>query len=316
MNPAAAHTSQLFAMMTLSVLPVVLLSLHVVRVDSVAMTFESRDPITGSPVSCDRCPPGTYLRSQCSSERKSDCAKCPHGSFTEVWNHIGRCLRCGVCSHNQVVKTPCTADSDCQCQCKPGHYYKPQYDMCLPHSACPPGQGVRAKGTPDEDTMCQICSDGTFSEVSSAHHNCTEHKSCSGAGLQLALRGSSWHNNVCANCEDLKDGADYLREILPAFFVHHNINIKRLRRIVHKLPSQDGKRQGRNTELNSSELHQRLNAWIASATAEEIRKLPSVLTNAGASGAGERLDQKLQRVDSQLKTECRGNEVEMVDVPK
>lgn len=112
------------------------------------------------------------------------------------------------------------------------------------------------------------------------------------------------------------DGADYLREILPAFFVHHNINIKRLRRIVHKLPSQDGKRQGRNTELNSSELHQRLNAWIASATAEEIRKLPSVLTNAGASGAGERLDQKLKRVDSQLKTECRGNEVEMVDVPK
>lgn len=132
--------------MTLSVLPVVLLSLHVVRVDSVAMTFESRDPITGSPVSCDRCPPGTYLRSQCSSERKSDCANCPHGSFTEVWNHIGRCLRCGVCSHNQVVKTPCTADSDCQCQCKPGYYYKTQYDMCLPHSACPPGQGVRAKG--------------------------------------------------------------------------------------------------------------------------------------------------------------------------
>uniref|UniRef100_A0A3Q4N9X7 Tumor necrosis factor receptor superfamily member 6B-like n=1 Tax=Neolamprologus brichardi TaxID=32507 RepID=A0A3Q4N9X7_NEOBR len=190
-----------------------------------------RDPITGSPVSCDRCPPGTYLRSQCSSERKSDCAKCPHGSFTEVWNHIGRCLRCGVCSHNQVVKTLCTADRDCQCQCKPGYYYKPQYDMCLPHSACPPGQGVRAKGTPDEDTVCQTCSDGTFSEVSSAHHNCTEHKSCSGAGLGLALRGSSWHDNVCANCRDLKD-------------------------------------------------------------------------------------QKLQRVDSQLKTECRGNEVEMVDAPK
>lgn len=52
--------------------------------------------------------------------------------------------------------------------------------------------------------MCQTCSDGTFSEVSSAHHNCTEHKSCSGAGLGLALRGSSWHDNVCANYRDLK----------------------------------------------------------------------------------------------------------------
>lgn len=72
-------------------------------------------------------------------------------------------------------------------------------------------------GTPDEDTVCQICSDGTFSEVSSAHHNCTEHKSCSGAGLQLALRGSSWHNNVCANCEDLKGEMSSLKRQKDAY---------------------------------------------------------------------------------------------------
>lgn len=72
-------------------------------------------------------------------------------------------------------------------------------------------------GTPDEDTVCQTCSDGTFSEVSSAHHNCTEHKSCSGAGLQLALRGSSWHNNVCANCADLKGEMSSLKRQKDAY---------------------------------------------------------------------------------------------------
>uniref|UniRef100_A0A3Q0RSP9 TNFR-Cys domain-containing protein n=1 Tax=Amphilophus citrinellus TaxID=61819 RepID=A0A3Q0RSP9_AMPCI len=295
--------------MVISFVPVVLLSLCAAQADSVAMTFEDKDPTTGLSVTCDRCSPGTYLRTRCSSTKKSECAPCPPGSFTEVWNHIGRCLRCGVCSHNQVVKTPCTADRDCECQCKPGYYYKQEYEMCVRHSECSSGQGVVTKGTPDQDTVCQICPEGTYADIFSAH-NCTAHKSCSNAGLQLVLMGSSWHNSVCANCSELKDGADYLREILPAFFVRHNMNVKHLRRIVHKLPSGDGKR--RTSDLNSSELHEQLNTWIVSARPEHIRELPSILTKTGVISAGERLDSKLRRIDIQLKSQCRGNEVEMV----
>uniref|UniRef100_A0A3Q1GUK4 TNFR-Cys domain-containing protein n=1 Tax=Acanthochromis polyacanthus TaxID=80966 RepID=A0A3Q1GUK4_9TELE len=162
------------------------------------------DPVTGNPVICDRCPPGTYLRDRCSSTHKSQCAPCPPGSFTELWNHIGKCLRCGVCGYNMIEKTACTADSDCQCECKPGYYFKEEYDMCVRHSECPAGQGVASQGTANKDTVCHICSNNTYSDVSSAHNNCTEHQMCSDVEL---LKGSIWHNSICANCGVLKGKA-------------------------------------------------------------------------------------------------------------
>ncbi|XP_023131098.2 tumor necrosis factor receptor superfamily member 6B-like [Amphiprion ocellaris] len=294
---------------TSCLLPAVLvLLLSLVHSDaSPAKTFELQDPVTGKPVKCDRCPPGTYLRDRCSSTHKSQCAPCPPGSFTELWNHIGKCLRCGVCGYNMIEKTACTAASDCQCECKPGYYFKEDYDMCVRHSECPAGQGVESQGTANKDTVCHICSNNTYSDVSSAHNNCTDHQTCSDAEL---LKGSTWHNSVCANCRALKDGGEYLKEILPAFFVHLKMNIKRLRRIVHRLPLEDGKKQAGTSEFSLSQLHDRINTWAASATPKQIRELPGILDKTGASSAGERLQNKLQRIDTNLKEQCAlGNEV-------
>ncbi|XP_070777875.1 tumor necrosis factor receptor superfamily member 6B [Enoplosus armatus] len=305
-------------MRIVSLFPVLLLSLRASLVDGVAsssLTFKDKDPITGKPVECDRCPPGTYLSARCTSMLKSECSPCPPGSFTELWNYIGKCLRCGVCGQNQVVKTACSADSDCQCECKRGYYYKKKYDMCLRHSACPPGQEVLTPGTPDEDTVCHVCPNGTYSDTVSADQNCTEHRSCDAAGQHLVLKGSTWHDSVCASCEELKsrEGADYFREILPAFFVHHKMPLRRLRQIVHKLPSEGGRRQGGTSGLNVSDLRARINTWVASAPAQQIRQLPAALTKTGASGAGERLQNKLQRIDSHLNELCPlGNEVDVV----
>uniref|UniRef100_A0A3B3YZN1 TNFR-Cys domain-containing protein n=1 Tax=Poecilia mexicana TaxID=48701 RepID=A0A3B3YZN1_9TELE len=175
--------------------------------ENIFLTYEVTDPITGKPLQCDRCPPGTFLRASCSSIKERECAPCPQGSFTELWNYIGRCLRCGVCGRNQVVKKECTAISDCQCECKPGYFYSQDYDMCVRHSECPSGQEVLTKGTAETDTVCSVCSEGSFSDISSAHQNCTQHKNCSDAGLQLVLRGSSWHDSVCANCQHQKSTA-------------------------------------------------------------------------------------------------------------
>lgn len=286
--------------MLLSLLSVLLLSTHAALAEGVALE-------------CDRCPPGTYLRARCTPTQKSDCAPCPAGSFTELWNYIGKCLRCSVCGQNQRVKTACNASSDCQCECQQGYYYKEKNDMCLPHSKCPPGQEVLNLGTADEDTVCQVCPNGTFSDTFSPQKNCTEHKCCEAAGLQLLLKGSTWHDGVCASCRghSVKDGADYLKEIIPAFFAHQKIPIRRLRRIVHKLPSENGKRRGKTSGLTFSDFHKRINAWVSSATATQIRQLPAILTKAGADGAGERLQNKLQRINSGLNDLCgSGNEVD------
>lgn len=110
----------------------------------------------------------------------------------------------------------------------------------------------------------------------------------------------------------LADGADYLREILPSFFVHQKISIRRLRQIVQKLPSEGRRSHGATWQLTYSEVQERLNTWITSATAGQIRQLPALLTIKGATGAGEKLRSKLQRIDSHLIELCAGNEVEVV----
>lgn len=132
---------------SMSLLPVLLLAVCCAQVDSVAvprMTFKDTDYTTGEEVECDSCPPGTYLLSSCTATRKSECAPCPPGSFTELWNHIGRCLRCAVCGYNQVMKSACSPNSDCRCECKQGYYHK--FDMCFRHSECPSGEGVQTRG--------------------------------------------------------------------------------------------------------------------------------------------------------------------------
>uniref|UniRef100_A0A3Q2QMU8 Tumor necrosis factor receptor superfamily member 11B n=1 Tax=Fundulus heteroclitus TaxID=8078 RepID=A0A3Q2QMU8_FUNHE len=268
-------------------------------------TYEHTDPLTGTTVQCDRCPPGTFLRASCSSDTKSDCAPCPEGSFTELWNYIGHCLRCGICGRNQVVKKECSADSDRQCECKQGYFYRQDYDMCVRHSECPSGHGVLTRGTPEKDTVCQACSEGTFSDISSAQQSCKQHKSCSDAGLQLVLKGSTWHDSVCANCGERKDGAEYLKEIIPAFFNHHQMDVKRLRRIVHRLPSAGGKTPGETLELNFSELHARICNWVSSATAAQIQQLPDIVNKVGATSVGEKLQSKLHQVEKHLRESCR-----------
>ncbi|KAA8577436.1 hypothetical protein FQN60_004523, partial [Etheostoma spectabile] len=84
-------------------------------------------------------------------------------------------------------------------------------------------------------------------------------------------------------CGAEADSGDYLKEIIPAFFIHHKMNARRLRQVVHNLPSEDGKRQGGASGLNQSELHARINSWVASASANQIRQLPGILTQTGAT---------------------------------
>ncbi|XP_045914148.1 tumor necrosis factor receptor superfamily member 6B-like isoform X2 [Micropterus dolomieu] len=296
-------------MMLLSLFPVVLLSVSAVLVDGVASqlrTFRDTDRTTGMTVVCDKCPPGTFMKARCTSTHKSECAPCPQGSFTELWNYIGKCLRCGACGQNQVEKTACSAERDCQCECKKGYYYKKNYDMCFLHSECPPGQGVLTQGTADEDTVCHTCPNGSYSDTVSAHQNCTEHTICKDAGLELVLKGSIWHNSVCTSNEELKsrNGGDYLKEILPTFFVHQKMSLRRLRQILHRLPSEDRKKQGGTSGLNYSQLNVRINTWVTSATGKQIQQLPEILNQTGAISAGEKLQKKLRRINSRLSELC------------
>lgn len=57
-------------------------------------------------------------------------------------------------------------------------------------------------GTADEDTVCYDCPNGTFSDTASSHRSCVEHRSCNASGLQLVLKGSTWHDSMCTSCRE------------------------------------------------------------------------------------------------------------------
>lgn len=57
-------------------------------------------------------------------------------------------------------------------------------------------------GTPLTNTVCEECSDGYFSNASSAFDPCVKHQECANGNVAL-LPGSIYHDTVCGSCEDL-----------------------------------------------------------------------------------------------------------------
>ncbi|KAJ8000147.1 hypothetical protein DPEC_G00201830 [Dallia pectoralis] len=254
---------------------------------------------------CDQCPPGTYLRHNCDSTHRSDCAECPEGSFTEYWNRIPRCLRCRSCDVNQVVTQGCSPKNDCQCECIEGYFFNSNYEACVRHTECMPGYGANVTGTPHQDTECVRCEPGSYSHVFSAKLPCIAHKKCDADGLQVVLKGTDWHDTLCASCQDLitLDGAKYMRDILPAFCIQiqQKMRNRKMSRLVMKLQQLGGERTSREEimKLSNKGLERLLNSWVQGAGDEQVRRLPDVLTQIGAGPLGERLQRKMDLITHQ-----------------
>ncbi|CAL8293011.1 unnamed protein product [Merluccius merluccius] len=267
-------------------------------------TYLWKDPESGAALTCDRCAPGTYLRSHCTATQRSVCDACPPGSFTELWNYIEACLPCSACGVNQEVSARCTAHRDTACRCVAGHYYVSEYEMCLPHSTCPCGSGVVSEGSLTSDTSCQPCPWGSFSERVSALDRCTAHSSCAARGQQLVLAGAAWHDSVCANCTDARerDAAGCLRGILPGFFIHQNIPVIQLQRLLSSLPQPDP--SPRWEVMGRKELHLHLNAWVLRADVGDLLQLKKTLRRAGSAKAARKLQKKLDHIQKKLNALC------------
>lgn len=99
------------------------------------------------------------------------------------------------------------------------------------------------------------------------------------------------------------DGAECLKEIIPAFFSRHKIKMKPLHRIMHKLPSKR-KIQGGTWKLSVSEHISLISSWVSSATSTQIRQLPDVLIKVRGKRAGEQLQRKLDQINTRLTKSC------------
>uniref|UniRef100_A0A8B9LCX5 TNFR-Cys domain-containing protein n=1 Tax=Astyanax mexicanus TaxID=7994 RepID=A0A8B9LCX5_ASTMX len=234
------------------------------------------DPETGHELKCTLCPAGTRAKAPCTRTQPTDCAPCRPGYYTKHRNFLDRCLPCRApCDHNQRERQECTPTTDRVCGCAPGYYWRAE--QCMRHTRCAPGFGAKRNGTEHQDTECTKCLHGTFSEGNSEHAQCISHTGCTSPQFKV-LQGTSWHDDICASCTQLSNGGhtSLLRDHLPKFFVHENMKVRKLKKIVRFLGKQTQTRRLKLKDATSRQLIQYITD-LTKAQDEELWKLPEML---------------------------------------
>ncbi|XP_075460995.1 tumor necrosis factor receptor superfamily member 14 isoform X2 [Ascaphus truei] len=121
---------------------------------------------------CPMCPPGSVVRSHCTTDSSTVCVPCITQTYMDHPNGVSKCLRCKICDKGAALVTQkgCTYNSNTICECEAGHFC-PEEDgkecnLCQQHTICQPGEWVEKLGTARTNTMCEICPLDTFSNES------------------------------------------------------------------------------------------------------------------------------------------------------
>ncbi|KAM8945763.1 tumor necrosis factor receptor superfamily member 6B [Pelodytes ibericus] len=178
----------------------IMLILSVVRSTGFVPTYQWKD--SGEQITCEKCPPGSFVAKHCTLQSATQCQPCPDQHYTQYWNYLEECRYCNVfCEGQELVEHECTATHNRICKCQPG-YYQVGPQICVKHKECRPGFGVSEKGTSETDTECVPCAPGTFSATSSAVLHCKPHQNCTKTGHLVSLPGTPYHDTLCTNCLD------------------------------------------------------------------------------------------------------------------
>uniref|UniRef100_A0A672G983 TNFR-Cys domain-containing protein n=1 Tax=Salarias fasciatus TaxID=181472 RepID=A0A672G983_SALFA len=261
-------------------------------VDSIPK-YEYKDPLTGKPLLCNRCPPGTHMVAHCTASTQTKCAPCANEYFTELWNYLPRCLYChSFCTGNQEVARECSPTSDRVCRCKQGFYSAD--DFCIPHTECGPGEGVLTRGSSKMDTVCEKCSEGFYSTSTSALDSCIKQEECEAGQLTL-LQGSVYQDTVCGSCEDLANGGETLRRFLSGFLSKMRKTFVFFNKSSIIVTEYDVR--------NNSPLLDQIRDWVYKTPEKQLWNMPQMLRSCQLSSMADRLQKRLSDI-KQLSPNC------------
>ncbi|XP_027645958.1 tumor necrosis factor receptor superfamily member 6B isoform X1 [Falco biarmicus] len=207
-------------------------------------TYQWKDAVTNEKLTCQQCPPGTFVAQHCTRDRQTVCKPCPDLHYTQYWNYLEKCRYCNViCEEKQVEVQQCNSTHNRVCQCQEGYYS--ELEFCIRHSECPPGSGVEKLGTPFEDTQCRACPRGFFSSSNSSTKPCQPHQDCEQQGKVTNVQGNQYHDTLCTSCAPWRrnstqePGDDECEQAMIDFVAYQNIpprKLKRLQQILERSP--------------------------------------------------------------------------------
>ncbi|KAI1890436.1 hypothetical protein AGOR_G00153690 [Albula goreensis] len=200
-------------------------------------TYQRVDAVTGDSVTCEKCPPGTYVLSHCTKDKRTVCADCPERHYTEVWNYVNQCRYCNIfCTEDQYEKEKCSSTHNRVCECKAGYFLN--YDLCFKHSECLPGKGVSQNGTAHTDVECTPCSDGTFSSEHSSTKACQKHSECMSG--ERVIPGDEKHDTFCTTCKNASQGGAVCNRAVLEFVSQAVLSPKHYKRLVRAIKRNPG----------------------------------------------------------------------------
>ncbi|XP_070767542.1 tumor necrosis factor receptor superfamily member 5 [Enoplosus armatus] len=151
---------------------------------------------------CDHCHAGSYMQAECDGTKPTKCVECGSGHYTATKNTLPQCHVCKHCSssNKQRKLKDCTVQQNTECECVTGYYCNNDgCDHCLPVGHCPPGEGVKVQATRTNNTICALCEEGTYSNVTDFQSPCRAHTRCEGIGRELKTPGTGTTDAICGN---------------------------------------------------------------------------------------------------------------------
>ncbi|XP_051832749.1 tumor necrosis factor receptor superfamily member 6B isoform X2 [Antechinus flavipes] len=118
----------------------------------------------------------------------------------------------------------------------------PEFGFSQNHGS--PNPARKVFGTPTQNTQCQPCPKGTFSDNSSSTERCQPHRNCTTFGMFLNVPGTSFHDTMCTRCASFlsstpEPGNKECEKAVIDFVAFQNISLKRLRKLQQALETPD-----------------------------------------------------------------------------
>ncbi|XP_076857397.1 uncharacterized protein LOC143511705 [Brachyhypopomus gauderio] len=150
---------------------------------------------------CPMCSPGNHVYQHCTDDTSTTCIPCLSSTYIVDPNGREKCFICSTCDpgNGLRIKTQCTRLSNTVCEPQERHYCIDQVrgscTQAEKHTTCSPGHYIQQEGTALKDTVCDVCTAGTYSDGSL--QTCQPHSQCEDFGLVEIKPGTSSSDAEC-----------------------------------------------------------------------------------------------------------------------